>query len=231
MIIARNEEQLMALSKEIIKDYKVDCRLLAIDLSESNAPEKVFNWCNENSFDVNILVNNAGYGLSGNFLNYDIASYQNMMQVNMTTPLSLILKFIPTLKKHPKAYILNIASAAAYQAVPGLSIYAATKSFVFSMSRGIRYELRETPISVTVVNPGATDTNFANRADIKSDKAIRAAEKLNMDASVVAKMAVEGMYAGKAEVVTGFINKLGAFLTVILPKSILEKGAGSLYGV
>ena len=154
-----------------------------------------------------------------------------MMQVNMTTPLSLIFKFIPTLKNHNKAYILNIASAAAYQAVPGLSIYAATKSFVFSMSRGLRYELRDTPISITVVNPGATDTNFANRADIKSEKAIRAAAKLNMDASVVAKMAVDGMYASKAEVVTGFINKLGVLLTVLLPKSLVEKGAGSLYGV
>ena len=209
----------------------MDCRFIALDLSEIDAPGKLSNWCEENDFAVNILVNNAGYGLSGNFLNYNMVSYQNMMQVNMSTPLALILNFIPFLKQHPQAYILNIASSAAYQAVPGLSIYAATKSFVLSMSRGLRYELRNTPISVTVVNPGATDTNFANRAEIRSEKAIRAAEKLNMDAGVVAKMAVEGMYAGKAEIITGFINKIGALLTIILPKSILEKGAGSLYGV
>ncbi len=231
LIIARDADQLAATAKEIKEAYKVDCQFLQLDLSTTDAPDKVLAWCAENKFDVNILVNNAGYGVSGSFLNYDMKAYQNMMQVNMSTPLALILKFVPVLKQHPKAYILNIASSAAYQAVPGLAIYAASKSFVLSMSRGIRYELRDTPISVTVVNPGATDTNFANRADIKSAKAIRAAEKLNMKAEVVAKMAVDGMYAGKAEVVTGLINKIGAFLTVILPKSILEKGAGSLYGV
>jgi len=231
LLIARNTEQLAATTKEIKDTYKVDCQFLPLDLSNNNAPDKVIAWCSEHQFNVNILVNNAGYGLSGSFMNYDMSTYQNMMQVNMSTPLSLILKFVPLLKQQPKSYILNIASSAAYQAVPGLAIYAASKAFVMSMSRGIRYELRDTSISVTVVNPGATDTNFANRADIKSEKAIRAAEKLNMKADVVAKMAVDGMYAGKAEVVTGLINKIGAFLTIILPKSILEKGAGSLYGV
>ena len=231
LIIARNADQLAATSKEIMDSYKVDCQYIPLDLSESNAPDKVIAWCSEHQFNVNILVNNAGYGLSGSFMNYDMSTYQNMMQVNMSTPLSLILRFVPLLKQQPKSYILNIASSAAYQAVPGLAIYAASKAFVLSMSRGIRYELRDTSISVTVVNPGPTDTNFANRADIKSEKAIRAAEKLNMKADVVAKMAVDGMYAGKAEVVTGLINKIGAFLTIILPKSILEKGAGSLYGV
>ena len=231
LIIARNADQLAATSKEIMDSYKVDCQYIPLDLSESNAPDKVIAWCSEHQFNVNILVNNAGYGLSGSFMNYDMSTYQNMMQVNMSTPLSLILRFVPLLKQQPKSYILNIASSASYQAVPGLAIYAASKAFVLSMSRGIRYELRDTSISVTVVNPGPTDTNFANRADIKSEKAIRAAEKLNMKADVVAKMAVDGMYAGKAEVVTGLINKIGAFLTIILPKSILEKGAGSLYGV
>ncbi len=231
LIIARDEKLLAAAADEIKLKYSVDCQFLALDLADPNSVDKTLVWCQENKFTVNILVNNAGYGLSGSFLNHDMLAYQNMMQVNMATPLSLILKFVPLLRQQPKSYILNIASSAAYQAVPGLAIYAASKSFVLSMSRGIRYELRDTSISVTAVNPGATDTNFASRADIKSEKAIRAAEKLNMNAETVAKMAVDGMYAGKAEVVTGVINKIGAILTVILPKSILERGAGSLYGV
>ena len=231
LLIARGSDQLATLAEEIKRDYKVDCRFFAIDLATTDAADKVFTWCEENNFAINILVNNAGYGISGPFLNHSMDAYQDMMQVNMSTPLALILKIIPLLKQHPKAYILNIASAAAYQAVPGLTIYAATKSFVLSASRGIRYELRDTNISVTVVCPGATDTNFANRADITNEKAVKAAAKLNMKAEVVAEMAVKGMYAGKAELITGFINKIGAFLTVILPKSILEKGAGSIYNV
>lgn len=231
LLVARNEEQLASFAAEIIKDYKVDCQFIALDLSESNAPIKLFNWCLNNDFSIDILVNNAGYGLSGNIQNYDMAAYQNMMQVNMATPLALILQFLPQLKQHPKAYILNIASSAAYQAVPGLCVYAATKSFVFSFSRGLRYELRNTSVSVTVVNPGTTDTNFANRAQVTNERALRAAKKLNMTPASVAKIAVDGMYAGKAEVIPGFINKLGAFLTVILPKKVLEGGAAGIYGV
>jgi len=231
LLVARGGAQLATLAEEIKRDYKVDCRFLAIDLATIDAADKVFNWCQENNFAINILVNNAGYGISGPFLNHSMAAYQDMMQVNMSTPLGLILKIIPFLKQHPKAYILNIASAAAYQAVPGLTIYAATKSYVLSASRGIRYELRDTNISVTVLCPGATDTNFANRANITNEKAVKAAAKLNMKAEAVAEMAVKGMYAGKAELITGFINKIGKFLTVILPKSILEKGAGSIYNV
>lgn len=231
LLVARGNDQLAALAEEIKKDFTVECHFLTIDLSTADAADKVFNWCLENSYTVNILINNAGYGLSGLFSNHTMASYQDMMQVNISTPLALILKMLPILKQQPKAYILNVASAAAYQAVPGLTIYAASKSFMLSASRGIRYELRNTNVSVTAVCPGATDTNFANRADITNEKAVKAAAKLNMKAEVVAKLAVNGMFAGKAEIITGFVNKLGAFLTVILPKSILEKGAGSIYNV
>jgi short-subunit dehydrogenase len=231
LLVARSAEQLAAVAEEIKRDYNVDCRYLAIDLATTDAADKVVNWCNENSFAINILVNNAGYGISGAFLAHAMYAYQDMMQLNMATPLALILKTVPLLNQHPKAYILNVASTAAYQAVPGLTVYAATKSFVLSASRGIRYELRNTNISVTALSPGATDTNFASRAEITNEKAVGAAEKLNMKPEEVAKIAMDGMFAGKAEIIPGIINKIGAFLTLILPKSILEKGAGSIYSV
>jgi len=231
LLVARSTKQLAAVAEEIKRDYNVDCRYLTIDLATTDAADKVVNWCNEKSFAIDILVNNAGYGISGAFSAHTMDAYQDMMQLNMATPLALILKTVPLLKQHPKAYILNVASTAAYQAVPGLTIYAATKSFVLSASRGIRYELRNTNISVTALSPGATDTNFASRAEITNEKAVRAAEKLNMKPEEVAKVAVDGMFAGKAEIIPGIINKIGAFLTLILPKSILEKGAGSIYSV
>jgi short-subunit dehydrogenase len=162
---------------------------------------------------------------------YTMPAYENMMQVNMATPLALILQFLPMLKLQAKSYILNIASSAVYQAVPGLGVYAASKSFVFSFSRSLRFELRDSNVSVTVVNPGTTDTDFANRAQVTNERALKAAAKLNMTPTAVAKIAVDGMYAGKAEVIPGLINKLGAFLTVILPKKVLEGGAAGIYGV
>ena len=177
------------------------------------------------------MVNNAGYGLSGSFLKNTFQDHADMMQVNMTVPVELTSLLLPQLQQQPSAYILNIASAAAYQAVPGLSLYAATKSFILSFSRGLKYELKNTNVSVTAVCPGATDTDFPNRAEVTSDKAKKLAAKFNMQPNTVAALAVDAMFAKQAEVVTGFINKMGLFLTWLLPKSILEKGAADIYGL
>ena len=151
-----------------------------------------------------------------------------MMQVNMNAVVELTYHFLPVLKQQPKAYIMNIASSAAYQAVPYLGLYAATKTFVLQFSRALHYELRNSSVSVTCISPGATDTDFANRAKV-GPKALKAADKFNMTPVKVAAIAVDSMFSGKTEVVTGFINKLGAFITRILPKKVIENGAAKLY--
>jgi short-subunit dehydrogenase len=201
---------------------------LAADLSHPGAPEQILNWCAEKKFEVHILVNNAGYGLSGLFGLYTAAQHADMIQVNITALVQLTALFLPFLKQQKKAYILNIASSAAYQAVPYLSAYSASKAFVLSFSRGLHYELKKTNVSVTCVCPGATDTDFPNRANIGA-KGKKAAEKLNMQPEAVAAQAVKAMYAGKTEVITGFVNKLGAALAWLAPKALVEKTAASIY--
>jgi short-subunit dehydrogenase len=151
-----------------------------------------------------------------------------MLQVNCTTLIQLTHLFLPQLKQQKEAHILNIASSAAYQAVPYLSLYAASKSLVLSFSRGLRFELRKTGINVTCVCPGATDTDFVNRAQI-GEKARKTAEKVNMTPEEVGRAAVNAMFARKAEVITGVINKVGGFLTWLLPKKVLEGGAARIY--
>ncbi len=230
LLIARSENELQDLCSDLNGLYGVPVHYLAIDLSTSHAAESVFNWCIENNFVVNILINNAGYGLSGLQKSFSIQEINAMMQVNMSALVSLTQIFLPTLQEQKSAYILNIASNAAYQAVPGLSLYAATKAFVLSFSRGLHYELRNTNVSVTVVCPGPTDTNFSNRAKI-GGKALKAAEKVNMSAEAVAKIAVNAMFAKNTEVIAGFINKLGAFLVWLLPKKLAEKVAADIYDI
>lgn len=231
LLVARSENILKELAKELTDTYKIEAHYLAIDLALNTAPTYIFNWVNDNKYHVDILVNNAGYGLSGPFLKYSFQEHFSMMQVNMTAPVELISLLLPNLKLQPAAYILNIASSAAYQAVPGLSLYAASKSFVLSFSRGLKYELRNTNVSVTAICPGATDTDFPNRADVTTEKAKKLAAQFNMQPSEVAALAVDAMFAKKAEVVTGFVNKLNLFLTWLLPKWILEKGAADIYGL
>lgn len=228
LLVARSEDLLKEVKKQIETTTKVEVRYFVIDLSSPSAAQQIFDWCTQQKISISVLVNNAGYGLSGAFESYPLEQHVNMIQVNCTTLVQLTYLFLPQLKIHPKAYILNIASSAAYQAVPYLSLYAASKSLVLSFSRALRYELRKTTISVTCICPGATDTNFNSRAKVGA-KAMKTAQKVMMTPEQVGKAAVNAMFKRKAEVITGAINKVGGFLTWLLPKGVLEGGAGRLY--
>ena len=228
LLVARSEDLLQTLTMDIQTRFGIKADWLAIDLAEDHAAGKVFQWTKDKGYAVNMLINNAGYGLSGQFEKYSTDDYTQMMQVNMTVPVLLTNLFIPDLKRNTPSYILNIASSAAYQAVPGLTVYAASKAFVLSFSRGLAFELRKSGVSVTAVSPGGIDTDFANRAQVGA-KAVKAGEKLNMTAEAVAKLAVDALFAKKTEIITGFVNKLGAFLVWLLPKKLTETTASGIY--
>ena len=134
---------------------------------------------------------------------------------------------LPELKKHPKSFILNVASTAAYQAVPTLTTYAATKAFVVLFTRGFRRELRKSSVSVSCLSPGATSTGFIERAGMQSMK--DRAEKFSMRPETVAKIGIAAMLKGKAEIIPGFVNWISVKLTYLVPKSITEKIAEGLY--
>ncbi|MBS1660306.1 MAG: SDR family oxidoreductase [Bacteroidetes bacterium] len=228
LLVARSEELLQQVATEIASRYNVKTDYLALDLAGADAPRNVYDWCRAKNYTVQALVNNAGYGLSGPFEKYSLTEHWNMMQLNMQTLVGLVRLFLPEMQQLQRAYILNIASSAAYQAVPKLSLYAATKAFVLAFSRGLHQELHGGPVSVTCVSPGATDTDFPNRAQL-GEKGMKAAEKFNMTPEVVASIAVKGMLAGKSEVITGFINKLGAAMAWLLPKTMVERTAMKIY--
>jgi short-subunit dehydrogenase len=228
LLVARSGDLLKKIAGDLARQYGVTTDYLVSDLAEPTAAARIFAWTQEKGYIVDTLINNAGYGLSGSFERYTAEEHNSMMQVNMNVPVELCALYIPQLKQQSKAYILNIASSAAYQSVPGLTAYAASKAFVLSFSRGLNYELRKTSVSVTVISPGATDTDFPNRAKVGT-KALKAGEKLNMTPEAVAKIAIGAMYAGKTEAITGFVNKLGAFFVWLLPKKLVEGTAAGIY--
>ena len=228
LLVARNAEALRELSLNLETKYGVRTLYLSLDLSREEAPSELFQWCRENHYSVDVLVNNAGYGLSGAFDQHPLDDHLNMMQLNMNTVVRLTYLFLPELKKHQKSYLLNIASSAAYQATPFMTTYAASKSFVLLFSRGLHLELKDSNVSVTCVSPGATDTAFVDRALI-GQKGRDMASKVHMHPEKVAEMAVHAMYQGKTELITGFLNKLGAFFVWLLPKSFVEKTAAKIY--
>jgi len=229
LLVARSQSLLSDLCNSLQQEYGIRAYYFVADLSQPAAPRQILNWCNSNGYDVSILVNNAGYGLSGQFDKYSEQEHVDMMQVNVVSMVQLTSLFMPGLKQQAgRAYIMNIASSAAYQAVPYLGVYSASKSFVLSFSRALHFELKKTNVSVTCVSPGATDTDFPQRANI-GEKGKKAAEKLNMTPQQVAAIAVNKMFSRKAEVITGFVNKLGAALAWIAPKRITEAAAASIY--
>ncbi len=227
LLIARSEGKLLAQTQSLQREFNISASYLTLDLSEKKSIDVVKNWIDQNSIAVEILVNNAGYGAWGIFEQADLPELENMMHLNMNALVDLCYFLIPYLRKKSPAYILNIASTAAYQAVPTLTTYAATKAFVVLFSRGLRWELKGSGISVSCLSPGATSTGFIDRAGMKALK--ERAEKFSMKPEVVAKTAIDQMFKGKAEIVPGFVNWLSVKLTYFLPKSLVERIAAGLY--
>ena len=230
LLVARSEDLLKETAITLQETYGIKADYLAIDLSMDDAASKIYEWCIEKGYTINILINNAGYGLSGQFQNHSLLLHLDVMKVNMNVPVELCYYFLPMMLDQPEAYILNIASQASFQAVPGLNIYAASKAFLQSFSRGLKYELRKTNVSVTVVYPGSTNTNFAETAKVGS-KAMKMAQTFNMSAYKVAEASLTAMFSRKAESTIGMINKVGKFLVWLMPKKISEKAAGDIYEV
>lgn len=229
LLIARSDNELAELSTDIKKDYHVDAHFLAIDLALPESAEKVLQWITENGFPVSILINNAGYGLWGKFNSLGLSAQLEMCRLNMDTLISLCHLLIPKLSQQQPAYILNVASTAAYQAVPTLAIYSATKAFVLSFSRALRFELAKSNVSVSCLSPGPIDTGFAQRAGL--DAFSKMAEKFNMNPEEVAEIALNGMFKRKSEIIPGFTNVISVYANRILPKAFIEKMAAGIYKI
>lgn len=227
LLVARSASALEELSSEIQREYQVEVSYLAIDLSDPVASEMVSKWCSSKTSALTILVNNAGFGLWGPFADLRLAEQMNMLHLNVSTVIELSHHLLPLLKQQKQSYILNVASTAAYQALPTLSIYAATKTFVLNFSRAIRYELRDSSVSVSCLSPGPTDTAFASRAGL--DVFADLAEKFNMTPEAVAQAGLKGMFSKKAEIIPGFTNKVSSFFARHMPKAVVERVGAGLY--
>ncbi|RAJ87894.1 hypothetical protein CLV59_101659 [Chitinophaga dinghuensis] len=208
--------------------YRVHVHALHQDLSATDALQKVVQFTTPYHDQLQVVVNNAGYGLNGAFEHIPLPNSFNIIDVNIRAQVGLSHAYIPVLRKFQKAYLLNVVSTTAYQPVPYLNIYAATKAFALSFTRSLRYELRRTGISVSALSPGSTDTDFVNRAGMGTrTRAI--ADRFNMTSEAVAKIAIRGLFNGKAEIIPGFTNKLNAWLPKFFPKTLVERIAGDIY--
>jgi short-subunit dehydrogenase len=133
VLVARSENLLKEVKKEIENNQKVAVETLALDLSENDSASKLLAFCETKNLNISVLVNNAGYGLSGKIDKHSVENNSNMIQLNVLSLTQITQTFLPILEKNSPSYILNVASTASYQAIPGLAIYSATKAYVLSL--------------------------------------------------------------------------------------------------
>lgn len=201
---------------------------LQLDLSLPTCAKQIMEWTSPYHNELNVVINNAGYGLNGAFEKLAIEEHENIIDVNIKAQLKIAHAFIPVLKRFNKAYLLNVGSTTCFQSVPYLSVYAASKAFVISFTRSLRFELKDSSISVSCLIPGSTDTDFVHRARM-DEHLRRTATRYYMSPEAVGKIAVAGMFKGKSEIIPGVSNKLHSILPKFFPKSFVEKIAGKIY--
>lgn len=226
-MVARSKDLLDEHADVIRRERGVQVHTLAEDLGSDGAAQRVADWVAGLDTGLEILVNNAGYALWDMFDELSLEGQTDMLVVNSRVPMELVHHLLPRLRERKQAYILNVASSSAYQAVATMSVYSATKAFVVLWSRGLARELRDTNVSVTCLSPGPTDTDFTKRADMGPLEATAA--KFNMTPEAVARFGLKKMFRKKREVIPGFSNKIQAWAARHLPKKMIENIAANIY--
>ena len=212
VLVARSEARLNQLARELESLHKIKVQCLPTDLAKPTAAIELARELGDTP--VSVLVNNAGFGSFGPFAKTDRGLQIEMMQVNMVSLVELTHLLLPTMLRRGRGRILNVASTAAFQPWPLVSIYYATKAFVYSFSYALADELTGTGIRVTTLCPGMTRTEFFDRAGM------RKRSWLMMEPRTVAEKAYRGLMKGKRVVIPGVMNQIGAFLAKRTPDRV-----------
>jgi uncharacterized protein len=220
VLTARSEDKLEALAAELRKTYGADVQVIVNDLAEAAGPQQLVAALKLRRIDVDVLVNNAGFGARGRFADLDVRRQADMVQVNVAAPTILTRLLLPGMIERRRGAILNVASTAGFQPGPFLAVYYATKAYVLSWSEALTEELRGKGITVTCLCPGPTATNFADVADMAATPIFRLGM---MDAASVARAGYRALRRRRAVIITGVINRFGAFCVRLFPRAIIRK--------
>lgn len=213
----RDRERLQNVAHSIAAEFGVTVETVTAELSDATAMRQALLPIIENR-TIDVLVNNAGFGVKGSFAETDLERELAMIQVNIATFVELTKRVLPPMLDRNSGRILNVASTAAFQPGPYMAIYYASKAFVLSFSEAIAEELKGSGVSVTTLCPGPTDTGSSDRAGAEKTN-IFSKKLVMMTAAEVAEMGYRGLMAGESVVVAGSINSIGAFATRFLPRS------------
>ena len=229
VLVARDEGRLRRAGEELAGAHGVRFHVVPADLTDPAAPEAIFRAVQAAGVEVEALVNNAGFGLYGPFVQTageaatELARELEMIQVNVTALTHLTKLFLPAMVARGRGRVLNVASTAAFQPGPLMAVYYASKAYVLSFSEALSVELAGTGVGVTCLAPGATRTGFQKVAAMEDSRLFRAGHV--MDAATVARIGYRGLLKGKPLVIPGAVNRVMAHGTRLVPRSVAARMA------
>jgi short-subunit dehydrogenase len=223
VLVARRAAELEKLSGELASKHGIDARVLTADLAEEDAPERILRALESREIDV--LINNAGFGVHGAFWETDWEAEHRLLQVNVMALVRMTKLVLPGMRERGKGRILNVASTAAFVPGPFMALYYASKALVFSFSLALSSETKGTGVTVTALCPGPTTTEFQDVAGLGNSNLFQGSA---MTAAEVAREGFEAMMAGRAEVIAGGRNRLMMLGTRLAPRSLLAAVARRL---
>ncbi len=225
ILVSRDMKKLEAVKAELEAKHGVRAHLMPMDLSQTGAAAQLIAAIDRAGLEVDVLVNNAGYGVYGKFLDEDLEAQIGMIELHASAPTRLTHAFLPGMLRRRRGGVMNISSTGGFQPVGIENVYCATKAYLTHFTEALAEEtgtLAETGVSITCVCPGPTETPFFDNPHMKT----RAPAKLSrMTSMAVARLAMEAFSKGKILEVCGLQNKVIALATKLAPRSVVRKAA------
>ena len=219
VLVARSAEKLTQFAGELQRQFGVKVKPVAFDLAEPAAAKSLFDQMQHEGITVDILVNNAAYGVLGEFAEIALEESLGQLQLNVVTVTALTRLFVGPMKERRSGKIMNVASTAGFQAGPRMAVYYATKAYVISFSEALASELEGSGVAVSCLCPGPTDTGFQKRAAMENTTLAR--KPGTMDAKTVALDGYRGLMTGKTLVIPGMLNWLVAESVRFAPRKVV----------
>ena len=223
VLTARRTERLETIAGELAARHKIKTEIITADLTRAAAPAEIFAFTSGKGIEIELLVNNAGFGAFGLSHEIPLARQIEMIQVNCAAVVQLTALYVPAMVTRGHGDVLIVASVASFQAVPFNSVYAATKAFDLLYAMGIAEELRDAGVRVCALCPGSTETEFQQVAH-QPDRLMRVAES----ADKVARVGLEALAKGKSYVVSGGRNRMMVEAQRLAPRAFVARMAGKM---
>ena len=223
LLVARSEDKLITLCNELGRQNSIRAQYLAMDLTEPDAPARLFDEAQQRGLTIDLLINNAGFGAFGDFTKTSTARQLNMIDLNIKALVDLTYRFLLPMRERKQGAIINVASTAGFQPVPFMATYAATKSFVLCFSEALWEENRPYGVQVMALCPGATETNFFEAAH-----GHKPAGRVAQTSEEVVETALSGLARRKSHIVSGWMNFIMVASERIAPRSVVTLMAGKM---